>query len=213
MTEEAWTRALPIFERIRQMPFLRDLADGTLRRSAFEFYICQDALYLETYAQTLSLLGARSRDRNVCRMFNRHAAEAVEVENMLHASFIDGFTTYRPPVERAPTCRAYGNFLLASVYHEPYAGALGAVLPCYWVYWEIGRHLLSIVPDLDGHPYRQWIETYADDAFGAVVNEIIEVCDNAGRSFSATERGLFIELYEIGTQYEYDFWQMGHEER
>lgn len=213
ITQDAWSRALPIYDRITQMPFVRELADGSLRRSAFEFYICQDALYLDTYAQVLSLLGGRSRDREVCRMFNRHAAEAVEVENMLHASFIEGFTIHRPPVKRAPACRAYCNFLLASAYHEPYAGGLGAVLPCYWVYWEIGRHVLTIAGELDEHPYRRWIETYADESFGAVVNEIIAVCDAAAEAFTPAERALFLELYEIGTQYEYDFWQMAYEER
>jgi thiaminase/transcriptional activator TenA len=213
ITEDAWSRTLPVYERITQMPFIRELADGSLRRSAFEFYLCQDALYLDTYAQVLSLLGGRSRDRHVCRMFNRHAAEAVEVENMLHDSFIEGFTTYRPPLPRAPACRAYCNFLLASVYHEPYAGALGAVLPCYWVYWEIGRHVLSLADDLHHHPYRRWIETYADESFGAVVNEIIDVCNAADRNFTSAERELFLELYEIGTQSEYDFWVMGYEER
>ena len=55
----AWNAALPIFTKILKHPFIRGLADGTLPQDVFAFYIRQDALYLESYARTLSLIAAR----------------------------------------------------------------------------------------------------------------------------------------------------------
>lgn len=211
ITPAAWTAAEGWYARIIDMPFIRELIAGDLRPEAFEFYILQDSLYLQTYAEVLAIMGARSRDRDICQMFCRHAAEAVEVERALHAGFIGSFETHRPGIPQSKACRAYCDFLLAAAYHLPYPGALGAVLPCYWVYREVGNHVLKAAGKLDDHPYRAWIETYADEAFAEVVQDVMDVCDRLAPDWTDADRAMFIEQYVIGTELEYDFWQSAYE--
>ena len=58
--------------------------------------------------------------------------------------------------EPAPTTLAYTSYLLAAVRGGSYADGIGTVLPCYWIYWEVGRELLR-----RGSPdprYQRWID-------------------------------------------------------
>jgi thiaminase/transcriptional activator TenA len=45
-------------------------------------------------------------------------------------------------VESAPANLAYTSYLLATVGFGSYAEGISAVLPCYWIYWEVGKELL-----------------------------------------------------------------------
>ena len=52
---------------------------------------------------------------------------------------------------------------------------MAAVLPCYWIYREVGRELLR-----RGSPeplYQRWIDTYGGDEFDRVVEEAIALTE------------------------------------
>src|SRR5215468_4549744 len=54
----------------------------------------------------------------------------------------------------------------------------GAVLPCYWIYWEVGKELQR-----RGSPdarYQRWIDMYGSDAFGQTVQDVLAVADKFG---------------------------------
>ena len=40
--------------------------------------------------------------------------------------------------------------------------AFAAALPCYTIYAEVGRHILSITQgaELEANPYKEWVRTY-----------------------------------------------------
>ena len=43
---EAWKAALPVYEKILRLPFITELAAGTLDKDIFMYYIRQSALKL-----------------------------------------------------------------------------------------------------------------------------------------------------------------------
>ena len=64
--------------------------------------------------------------------------------------------------EPSPDCLGYTSFLLATAYHEPWEVLLAALLPCFWLYWDVGK---AIAREAGAdNPYRAWIDTYADEA-------------------------------------------------
>ena len=78
-------------------------------------------------------------------MFARHAAEIVTVERTLHDSLLADLgigPASAEQAEEAPTTLAYNSYLLATSRGGSYAEGVGAVLPCYWIYWEVGKELL-----------------------------------------------------------------------
>ena len=138
----------------------------------------QDALYLREFARALSLAAARAPEDDWIVMFNEHAAGALQVERSLHERFFKEFGLSPGEVAAtplAPTNLAYTSYLLAVAYGAPFHEALAALLPCYWIYWEVGKRL-----ERAGSPdplYARWIATYASDEFGDVVRAVLAATD------------------------------------
>ncbi len=209
-TAELWRAIDPIWAAILRHPFVRGLTDGTLARESFRFYAVQDALYLREFARALSIAAARAPEDDWIVMFNEHAAGALKVERALHESFFKEFGLAPSEVATtplAPTNMAYTSYLLAVAFGQPFHEALAALLPCYWIYWEVGRHLERV-----GSPdelYRRWIGTYASDEFGAVVQAVIEATDRTAARLGAREREAMRRHFVTTSRYEWMFWEMG----
>jgi thiaminase/transcriptional activator TenA len=209
-TDDLWRSIGPIYDAILRHPFVRGLTDGTLPRECFRFYVVQDALYLRDFARALSLTAARAPEEDWIVMFNEHSAGALRVERALHESFFTDFGLGPDEVAAtplAPTNLAYTSYLLAVTSAAPFPQAVAAVLPCYWIYWEVGRTL-----ERAGSPdplYRRWIGTYASAEFGAVVQAVIEVADRVAAGAAPAEREAMRRHFVTTSRYEWMFWDMG----
>jgi thiaminase/transcriptional activator TenA len=207
---ELWRGITGIYAAILDHPFVTGLADGSLPRESFEFYVIQDALYLRQYAQSLAAVAARAPDPVQTEMFARHAAGIVAVELSLHSSLLADLgidPAAAQAAEPAPTTLAYTSYLLAAAGSGSYGEGVGAVLPCYWIYWEVGRHLLE-----RGSPearYQRWIDTYGADEFGDEAREVIAVTDRLGAEAGPAERERIGRHFRATSRYEWMFWDMG----
>jgi thiaminase/transcriptional activator TenA len=208
LSQRLWDSIEDVYAAILEHPFVRGLTGGELPREAFLFYVIQDAHYLRDYARALAVCAARAPQEADIRMFAEHAAGAIAVERELHAGFFADAGISEADVAAtpmAPTCLAYTSYLLASVYGGSFAEALGAVLPCYWIYQEVGTALAE-----RGSPdplYRRWIDTYGGEEFAAVVRAVIELTDRL--ELSAAERARMAERFRTTSRYEWMFWDMG----
>jgi thiaminase (transcriptional activator TenA) len=208
-SRELWGDITGIYKAILAHPFVTGLADGSLPRESFEFYVLQDALYLRKYAQALAAVASRAADPAETEMFARHAAGIVAVEMGLHESLLADLgidPALAAAAEEAPTTLAYTSYLLAAC-GGSYAEGVGAVLPCYWIYWEVGKHLLEL-----GSPdprYQRWIDTYGAEEFGDEAREVIAVADRLGDDVAAAERDRIRRHFRATSRYEWMFWDMG----
>jgi thiaminase (transcriptional activator TenA) len=208
---QLWRGITGTYTAILEHPFVTGLADGSLPQESFEFYVIQDALYLRQYARVLALVASRAPDQGETEMFARHAAGVLAVEMSLHASLLADLEidpAAAAAAEPAPTTLAYTSYLIAAAADGSYGEGVGAVLPCYWIYWEVGKHLLQ-----RGSPdprYQRWIDTYAGEEFGGDVREVIAVTDRFGREIGATERERVHRRFRATSRYEWMFWDMGY---
>jgi thiaminase (transcriptional activator TenA) len=210
-TMELWRSIEGIYAAILRHPFIRGLTDGSLPRESFQFYIVQDALYLREFARALSLAAARAPRDEWIIMFNEHAAGALRVERALHESFFTEFGLAPDDVVAtplAPTNLAYTSYLLAVSNTAPFHEAIAALLPCYWIYWEVGKEL-----ERAGSPqalYTRWIGTYASKEFGALVGAVLEATDTTAARMGSTERETMRRHFLTTSRYEWMFWEMGY---
>ena len=209
-TDELWKSIEPIYAAILRHPFLRGLTDGSLPRESFKFYAVQDALYLREFARALSLAGARAPQDDWIIMFNEHAAGALKVERELHAGFFRDFGLSPEAVAStplAPTNLAYTSYLLSVAYGSPFHEALAAVLPCYWIYWEVGKELERAG---SADPlYKRWIGTYASEEFGSVVRTVLAAAEQVASGLRPPEREAMRRHFVTTSRYEWMFWDMG----
>jgi len=208
---ELWDSTADIYAAILAHPFVRGLTDGSLPQEAFTFYVIQDALYLRWYAQALAAVASKAPDNAGTEMFARHAAGIIDVEMTLHESLLadlDIDAAAAEAAEEAPTTLAYTSYLLASTGGGSYAEGVGAVLPCYWIYWEVGKHLLS--QGSTNPRYQKWIDTYGAEEFGGEALEVIGVADRLGPGLGAAERARVRRHFRATSRYEWMFWDMGY---
>ena len=210
-TKDLWAAMEPIYTAILAHPFVRGLTDGSLSRESFRFYVVQDALYLREFARALSVAAARAPEDDWIIMFNEHAANALRVERALHEGFFQQFGLTPQAVAAtplAPVNQAYTSYLLAVAYGAPFHENVAALLPCYWIYWEVGKAL-----EQTGSPeplYGRWIATYAADEFGAVVRAVLEAVDAVAARLGPTERDALRRHAVTTARYEWMFWDMGY---
>lgn len=210
-TSQLWAEISGIYDAILAHPFLTGLTDGSLDEDAFVYYVIQDAHYLRDYARALAVVGAKAPADSTIAMFAHHAAGAIEVERGLHEGFFAELgiapeaAAKTPP---GPTTRAYTSYLLATAYGGSFAEGVGAVLPCYWIYWEVGKALLE-----HGSPnprYRRWIDTYGGEEFAGIVRDVLGVTDRLGPTLSDAEVERVREHFVTTSRYEWMFWDAGY---
>lgn len=207
---ELWDHgAAKVYDEVVRHPFITGLTDGTLDRDAFRYFIVQDSHYLRAYSRALTLVAARAPDEDAVSMFALHAANAIAVERSLHTSLLESLGLTTADVDAAgsrPTTTAYMSYLTAVCATGTYAEAVAAVLPCYWIYRDVGRELLKrSSPD---PVYREWIETYGSDEFDAVVESVLAVTD--GLDVSASERQRCQRHFATTCRYEWMFWDAAY---
>lgn len=203
-SDEAWQAAAPVYEAILKLPFLEELAAGTLPREKFEFYIGQDSLYLNDYTRVLAHIASRMTDPELTETFIAFAANGIAVERELHASYISS-----APAEKSPTCLFYTSLLKAACSDEA-AVECAAVLPCFWIYLEVGKAIIRKAT-LDGNPYAQWISTYADETFEESTEKAIEICNRMAEQASEETRRRMTETFLNASRLEYRFWASAYE--
>src|SRR5260370_9737818 len=114
-------------------------------------------------------------------MHTTHAAAAATAETGLHAELMGSLG--RDPAELLafdvrPTTRAYTTFLVATAFSGSLADGLAAVMPCFWIYAEVGQHLKQA-----GSPnplYQRWIDSYGTDEYLHEVHLALDLTDRAG---------------------------------
>ncbi|WP_042375499.1 thiaminase II [Streptacidiphilus neutrinimicus] len=204
LTDDLWSDIESIYAEILEHPFVRGLTDGTLPRAAFRHFVEQDSLYLRDYARALALCGARAPQSAALRAFVEDAVGALAAEQEMLAGFRAELGEEPLGELVLPTTRAYTSHLLAAAYGGSYAEAVGAVLPCYWIYARVGEHLLAkSSPD---PLYARWIAAYGDESFQSVVRRVLELTDALGAEVSPAERDRMGERFVTSSRYEWMFW-------
>src|SRR5215217_8269111 len=202
-SRQAWSRNAGLYEAIRAMPFNAELAAGVLSEAHFRHYIIQDAHYLIGFGRALALAAAKAPNPDRIVQFAKAAEVAIIVERELHDSFFRQYAiTPQSFAETAlsPACHHYVSFLLATAYAEPYEVVLGALLPCFWIYAEVGRDIHSRAAA--DHPYQAWIDTYAGEEFHAAVRDVVAATDEAASGASPQLREQMHAAFTRATQLE-----------
>jgi len=213
-SEEAWERVAALRAAVHRLPFNTELAAGTLAPERFRFYIAQDAIYLGEYAKVLALAAAKAPDPATVQVFAGDAAQAVAIEQALHGRYLAEFGVEPKAMataEPAPDCLAYTSFLLATAHQRPWPVLVAALLPCFWIYWDVAQ-AISRGAAADNR-YQAWIDTYADPRFGEAVGTVVEIADRAADVASAEVRAAMLAAFARSAQYEFLFWDGAYNQR
>lgn len=219
-TEALWKDVQPIVRDIERLPFLDELASGTLAPKAFVNYLLQDRLYLRGYARAMALLAARAGTPDEGRFWADSSATALAVEEGMHAALLADprlgprkaeILGNREDAEPSPTTLGYVSFLTATAAVDPYPVGVAGVLPCFWVYAHAGKVLVEKAGKLeDGHPYRTWVATYDSADFDRATRRAVSILERHLMQADEAGRQRMISTFTLACRYELRFWATAH---
>jgi len=203
-----WQQAAPIYQAIIEHPFNRDLADGSLPRERFEFYIQQDALYLVDFGRALAIVGSRLTNPARVLDFVRFSEGSVVFERALHEEYFQLFGIHEPTTEQSPACFAYTNYLIATAAHRSCEEGVAALLPCFWIYHKVGVHIYERAAPKN--PYQRWIDLYAGEEFGRMVTKAIDITDELAGQTSSEGQAAMRAAFLTSSRLEWMFWDSAY---
>jgi thiaminase (transcriptional activator TenA) len=197
-----WEDNAELAEQARAHPFVRGLADGTLKEETFAAYVAQDAFYLESFARGYALGVAHSPDRHGLDAFADLLAGLRE-ELRLHEAYAGKLGIDLAHVEPLPATLAYTDFLLATAALGDLGHLCAALTPCMRLYAHLGQ---SLAAQAHADRYGDWIRTYAEPGFEQLAARLEGLLDTYARPGDARTA----EVYRRGMRLEVAFFESAY---
>ncbi|KAM9862050.1 bifunctional hydroxymethylpyrimidine kinase/phosphomethylpyrimidine kinase [Leucobacter sp. BZR 635] len=206
---EWWEGIAQVRQETDDLGFIQGLANGTLEREHFLEYIAQDSVYLIAYSRALARVSTLAPTPEEQAFWARAANGAIMGEFELHRARLGDDEPIEVAIQ-APSAATsgYTNHLLAASTKD-YAEAAAAMLPCYWVYADLGQRLLAGEiherAKSAEHPYAEWIRTYDDPGFAADNETAIGYVAAAASAATPETRERMWRAFEAATIWEREF--------
>lgn len=206
-TLQLWEETKWIYDKIIHLPFNQELVKGTLKKDRFIFYVQQDSLYLVDYCRVLSIIASKLYNTERILQFLKFAEDSIIVEKAMHEQFLSGYKE-KKEIQKSPACFAYSNFLLSTAAFRSTEEAVASILPCFWIYREVGDYIYSNAKA--GNPYQEWIDTYTAEEFRIATDLAIEATDEMADQASNIIRLKMKDVFILSTRLEYIFWESAY---
>src|SRR2546421_11341690 len=164
LSERLRESVLSLWQRQLVHPFVVALGNGSLPRANFEFYIRQDALFLDELTKTFAYAATRTSNHDEMEQFGKFLLNTLLVEAELHRRYGERFGLTAGEMAAtgmAPTNYAYTRHLLFIAATGTLPELLTAILPCACIYAEDGRYLVANTPPPPYPPFSESLATYA----------------------------------------------------
>lgn len=189
-------------------PFVQGIADGTLALEKFKYYMLQDAYYLKHYAKILAMLAAKAIEDEDVAYFLETAHFIREAELELHRTTFKELHISEEELsnfEPAPAAYNYVSHMYQALFTGTLAEAYAAILPCPWLYQEIGVALREAKPNVA--LYQQWIELYGSIEMEQTIAKQKAMMNRFAKMPGNDDRAL-TEHFKRSCYYEWQFWEM-----
>ena len=205
---EVWKKSSKIYNGILKLDFLKELSEGTLRNDIFARYIAQDEIYLKNYYHQMNMLADMMESTEDKELFKAFAQSGMEGEKALHDMLIDRYGI-ETKVEPSKVTSDYNAHICEGIATGDLCIALASVLPCMWIYNQVGLHILEH-SKLESNPYKEWILEYGQEEFTTGVNKVLKMIDGWASKADKETREKMDYYYLKAALYEYAFWDYGY---
>lgn len=213
-TDQIHTAAAPLWQKSFDHPFIHQLSDGSLPNDVFRYYLIQDRYYLSEFGKLHEQIANQLTDAKAKAFLMAGAQGLKDGEIAVREGFFEQLNITPDEVAHtpiAPTAYNYVNHMYAELYRGTTAQAIAGLLPCYWLYNQIGQQLVA-----QGSPkelYQRWIETYDSDTYTDSVNQMITLTNQAAAQADDETRAKMQTSFVRSSAYELAFWQMALDEQ
>jgi thiaminase/transcriptional activator TenA len=206
-TGRLWADIEDTYAAILEHPFIRGLTTGDLPPEAFFYFISQDAEYVREFGKAITLLGSKAPTFDLVTFLTEHASKGLLAESTLHQQLVadlGGDPAALADIPASPTTLAYTSYVTSTVYRGDFADGLAVIMPCIWIYAEVGRYL-----GMKGSPnpvFQRWIDMYSGSDYLDECNAALAWTDVVGSQLTAPQEERARRHFRVAARYEYMFW-------
>ena len=214
MKETPFTATLtPVIEvaTVRSLahPFIVGLSDGTLPLATFRYYLRQDHQYLEMFGLLHEVLAAQLNTALAQILTSLGEGEDL-ARQRLHAE-LKLSAVELAATKPAPTNYAYLTHMAYQNQAHGKAALAAGLLPCYWLYNEVGRRLAQ--KHSPNPLYQEFFDSYASDDFSSSTNQMRAIVDKLAAPLDEAAHEQMRQAFVKSCYYEEQFWQMAYEQQ
>ncbi|MHC5216043.1 thiaminase II [Enterococcus sp. LJL128] len=210
-TTELRTQADVIWEKSKKHRFLKELQSGTLAPEIFRFYLIQDRYYLEQFARIHQAAADLTADSAIQALFLSGVKGLEEAEIAVREDFFGELEITEEEIRTtriAPTAYHYTAHMYSELSTGSTARTAAALLPCYWLYQEVGEELAG---SGSSNPlYQRWIDTYNSEGYKEAVDNQKELTERLALQANKQEREAMKQGFLISSYQEWKFWEMAY---
>lgn len=201
-----------IWEGYHVHPFVKGIADGTLDKEKFKYYMVQDYLYLIDYAKVFTIGVAKARDTEAMRLFAGYVSQILDGEMEIHKGYMQRLGISLEAAEETPVAMdtlSYTSYMLRVAYEEGPGEIAAAILSCALSYEVIAKEMLKSYSGCEEHPfYGEWVRGYADPGYVQANEKLVELIERLTVDYSETQMRRLEEIFITCSGYEAAFWDM-----
>ncbi len=203
-SQKSWQHIEKIFQNIIHHPFNQELTQGILAKKTFYYYIEQDTHYLKEFSKALAILSAKSEISTQQKNLLQFAQEALIAEETIVHQYFRSQPDFISTHQTTQATLTYTNYLLRTCLMDPIAIGIAAVLPCFWIYAQVGKNILknANMPN----PFEKWIVTYAGEKFHQSVQTMIDLYDAYAAQETKQTQEKMLQAFYISSVLEWHFW-------
>jgi len=203
-TSSLWEAVQDIYTALINHPFVNQLAEGTLLPHCFAHYLSQDILYIRDDSYALEKLSDRAPTTSEQDFFKSLASDGILIEQELHHYFLKHFNVAEAE-KKSPVIDKYTHFLIDHSEKSSYCIAATALLPCFWVYNEVGKHIITHT--VKNNVYQKWIDTYRGGEYEVYTKNFIQLVERLAEKATENERKLMREAFVKAAEFELRFFE------
>lgn len=199
---DAENNAFPLIKKIEEHIFIIQLIEGSLPEEIFRKYIIQDIIYCKFYKIFLHVLSQRmSEDKD--RLFFAKKSESTKgIIDYLKKEYNVDENVIENNEEYLRLCKEYSMYEKDSVLNGSIEEALGSLLPCFYVYNEIGKYIRKQKIGKD-NIYNDFIKATFEESKSLDV--YFEICERYSKRSKNGYRRM-MDSFLKSVEYEYYFW-------
>lgn len=200
----------PHLLKMHNHPFNIGLHRGTLPRSTFRNFLEQDRLYLKDYSNALKRIAIRLNNKQHQKLFHQLSEDTFKTHITLYPKYLP--KSYPPsffhcaqlPTTKILAVSNYTDYLLNVAKSAPIEIAVASLVPCFYLYSEVGLKLRSTVRP--NNPYKNWLESYSDASNLLSTQLAMNTLQELAFESSSIEQKNMISAFVKSTEFELAIW-------
>lgn len=201
----------PYWEGSFNHPFIVQLQEGTLPIESFRYYLIQDAYYLRHFSALYKRVAEITSNPILQMQMLDNANDLAKGELAIRANFFEELAITDTELQAtgvAPTAYHYVSHMYRQLIENNDVVAAASLLPCSWLYFEIGQRFRQSNVASPVAIYQAWIETYGGEEAREAIERECTLLNHLYAESSQEDQESMISAFVISARMEFNFWEM-----